>query len=110
MITDVIEPYFQLLILKELSDLSAGKITSKTGVCGEPKECQNFWENVKINTSEDKSVNNRIRCCRHFLRMNRNGVPETILYVTLRGKQMPEKRTEIRMGTEQRGKEDLGGS
>jgi hypothetical protein len=30
MITDIIEPYFQSLIMKELSDLSAGKITSKT--------------------------------------------------------------------------------
>jgi hypothetical protein len=32
-----------------------------------------------------------------------------ILYVTLRGKQMPEKMTEIRMGTGQRKEEDLGG-
>jgi hypothetical protein len=28
--------------------------------------------------------------------------------MTLRGKQMPKKRTEIGMGTAQRGKEDLG--
>jgi hypothetical protein len=40
--------------------------------------------------------------------MNSNGVPETILYINLRGKEMPEKRIEIRIGTVQRGKEDLG--
>jgi hypothetical protein len=40
--------------------------------------------------------------------MNSNGVSETTLYMKLRGKAMPEKRTEIRIGTVQRGKEDLG--
>jgi hypothetical protein len=46
---------------------------------------------VKINTFEDKLVNNRIRCCEHVLRMNEDRIPK-ILNLKLKGNAPEEVR------------------
>jgi hypothetical protein len=43
-------------------------------------------DNLKLNTSEGKLTNNRIRLCRHVLTVNEGRIPKKVLNVKIKGK------------------------